>query len=58
MRIATVINSRRIRLAYKVIHNELEVYKELYRQCGLLQEKIYRTNLCLTVLGGRLYLKL
>lgn len=31
----------------------MEVYEELYRQCGRLQGKVNIANLCLTVLGGQ-----
>lgn len=41
------------RLSRKLGDKNMEVYEELYRQCGRLQGKVNIANLCLTVLGGR-----
>lgn len=41
------------RLSRKLGDKDMEVYEELYRQCGRLQGKVNIANLCLTVLGGQ-----
>lgn len=41
------------KLARKVNHEDMDVYKELFRQGSRMQGKINMGNLCLTVLGGK-----
>ena len=41
------------RLSRKLGDKDMEMYEELYRQCGRLQGKVNMANLCLTVLGGQ-----
>lgn len=41
------------RLSRKLGDKDMEMFEELYRQCGRLQGKVNIANLCLTVLGGQ-----